>query len=35
MKGNFMFESLNPKDKKAILGAIVPITKNAGDNIIQ
>ena len=35
MKGNFMFESLNPKDKKAVLGAIVPITKNAGDLIIK
>jgi len=27
MKGNWMFEALNPKDSKAILDAIVPVFK--------
>ena len=27
MSGNFMFASLNPKDKKAILEAVVPVKK--------
>jgi len=35
MKGNFMFEALNPKDKKAIIGAITNVTKNKGDVIIK
>jgi len=28
MKDNFMFSSLNPKDKKAIMDAIVLVEKN-------
>lgn len=35
MKGNWMFEALNPKDSKAILDAIVPVKRNKGDIIIQ
>jgi cAMP-dependent protein kinase regulator len=35
MDGNFMFDSLNPKDKKAIIDAIVPTVKSAGDVIIK
>jgi len=35
MKGNWMFEALNPKDEKAILDAIVPVTKKQGDVIIK
>ena len=35
MKGNFMFEALNPKDKKAIIGAIVHVKPTNGDVIIQ
>ena len=27
MKGNWMFEALNPKDTKSILDAIVPVSK--------
>ena len=27
MEGNWMFEELNPKDSKAILDAIVPVSK--------
>jgi len=34
MEGNFLFDSLNPKDKKSILDAIVPEEKKAGDVII-
>lgn len=34
MSSNFMFSSLNPKDRKAILLAIVPVQKKAGDVII-
>lgn len=30
-----MFEALNPKDEKAILDAIVPVTKKQGDVIIK
>lgn len=35
MAQNFMFNSLNPKDEKAILLAVVPVTKQKGDVIIQ
>ena len=35
MKNNFLFASLNPKDKKAVLDAIVGVKKNAGDTIIK
>lgn len=35
MENSFMFSSLNPKDKKNILNAIVPVKKKAGDLIIQ
>jgi len=35
MKSNFMFASLNPKDKKAILNAILPVKKVEGDIIIN
>lgn len=35
MDGNFMFDCLNPKDKKSIIDAIVPTTKSAGDVIIR
>lgn len=35
MDGNFMFDSLNPKDKKSIIDAIVPMLKKNGDIIIQ
>jgi hypothetical protein len=30
MAGNFMFDHLNPKDRKAILDAIVPVKGKAG-----
>lgn len=35
MKGNFMFEALNPKDKKAIIGAIVHKRPANGDVVIK
>lgn len=35
IKGNFMFDALNPKDTKAIIDAIVPTQKKAGDVIIK
>ena len=35
MKGNWMFEALNPKDEKAIIDAIVPVSKKQGDVIIK
>ena len=35
MSANFMFESLNPKDKKAILEAVQSVKKSKGDIIIQ
>jgi cAMP-dependent protein kinase regulator len=35
MDGNFMFDSLNPNDKKSIIDAIVPTFKKNGDVIIQ
>jgi len=35
MAGNFLFASLNPKDKNAILDAIVEVNKSAGDTIIK
>lgn len=35
MKGNWMFEALNPKDTKSILDAIVPVKKQKGDVVIQ
>jgi cAMP-dependent protein kinase regulator len=35
MEGNWMFEALNPKDSKAILDAIVPVSKKKGDVIIK
>ena len=34
MKGNWMFEALNPKDEKSILDAVVPVVKKQGDVII-
>lgn len=34
MSNNFMFSALNPKDRAAILGAIVPVSKKAGDVVI-
>jgi cAMP-dependent protein kinase regulator len=30
-----MFEALNPKDRKAIIDAIVPVSKSKGDVIIK
>jgi cAMP-dependent protein kinase regulator len=35
MENNFMFSTLNPKDKKKILDAVLPMTKKAGDVIIK
>lgn len=35
MENNFMFSSLNPKDKKSILDAVVLVTKSAGETIIK
>lgn len=35
MSGNFMFNSLNPKDKKAILDAVKPVQKKKGEVIIK
>jgi len=35
MSANFMFESLNPKDKKAILEAVQSVKKSKGEIIIQ
>lgn len=35
IKGNFMFDALNPKDTKAIIDAIVPTVKKAGDVVIK
>lgn len=35
MEQNFMFDSLNPKDKKSILDAVVLVTRKAGDVIIK
>jgi len=35
MAGNFMFSALNPKDKKAVLDAIVPINKKKGELVIN
>jgi hypothetical protein len=35
MDGNFMFDNLNPKDKKSIIDAIVPTQKKGGDVIIK
>jgi cAMP-dependent protein kinase regulator len=35
MKGNFMFSSLNPKDSKAILDAIVHVVKAPGESVIN
>ncbi len=35
MENNFMFSTLNPIDKKKILDAVVPVTKQAGEVIIQ
>jgi len=35
MAGNFMFSALNPKDKKAVLDAIVPVNKKKGDVVIK
>ena len=35
MSGNFMFDSLNPKDKKKTIDAIVPVSKQPGDLIIK
>jgi len=35
MENNFMFSSLNPKDKKKILNAVLPMNKKEGDVIIR
>ena len=35
MENNFMFNSLNPVDKKMILNAVVPVTKLQGEAIIK
>jgi cAMP-dependent protein kinase regulator len=35
MEANFMFNTLNPKDKKAIIDAVLLVSKNAGDVIIK
>ena len=35
MEVNFMFNSLNPKDKKAILEAVLSVKKTQGEVIIQ
>lgn len=35
MEVNFMFSSLNPKDKKAILEAVLSVKKTQGEVIIQ
>lgn len=35
MESNFMFNSLNPKDKKQILDAVVLVTKSKGEVIIK
>lgn len=35
MSGNFMFNSLNPKDKKAILDAVKAVQKKKGEVIIK
>jgi len=35
MSSNFMFATLNPKDRKAILDAIVPMTFKQGDVVIK
>lgn len=35
MKNNFMFASLNPKDSKGILDAIVPVKRAAGETVIK
>lgn len=35
MSGNFMFNSLNPKDKKAILDAVQAVQKKKGEVIIK
>ena len=35
MSANFMFNSLNPKDKKAILGAVKAVSKNKDEVIIK
>jgi len=34
MSNNFMFSALNPKDRAAILGAIVPVQMKAGEIVI-
>lgn len=35
IKGNFMFDALNPKDTKAVIDAIVPAKFSPGDVIIR
>lgn len=35
MKNNFLFSTLNPKDKKAVLDAIIGVNKKAGEVIIK
>ena len=35
MDDNFILDSLNPKDKKSIIDAIIPTIKEAGDVIIR
>lgn len=35
MEQNFMFNYLNPKDKKAIIEAVVLVSKSAGETIIK
>ena len=34
MSNNFMFSALNPKDRAAILGAIVPVHMKAEEVVI-
>ena len=35
MEQNFMFNTLNPKDKKAIIDAVLLVKKNAGEVVIK
>lgn len=35
MKSNFMFASLNPKDRQAVLHAIQGVSKKAGESVIK
>lgn len=35
IEGNFMFDTLNPVDRKSIIDAIVPVQKKSGEMIIK